>query len=70
MQRYRKAVPERNQQVEAHRGFTASMDPVDVALWTNMCENWENDVFPKTAENPYHVKSKSMHFIAFSFATN
>jgi len=47
MQKYCKAVPEKNRQVEAHRGFTAAIDPVDIALWTTMCETWESDVFPK-----------------------
>jgi len=61
MQRYQKAVPERNKQIEAHRGFTASLDPDDVVRWTAMCERWEEDRFPKTSENPYHVKSKSLY---------
>jgi hypothetical protein len=38
MRRYRMAVPERNRQVEAHRGFTASLDDSDVAEWMKMCE--------------------------------
>ena len=60
MRRYRKALPERNRQTEAHRGFTASLDPDDVAKWTEMCENWEEAVYPKKkVENPYHVKSVS-----------
>lgn len=60
MRRYRKALPERNRQTEAHREFTASLDPDDVAKWTEMCENWEEAVYPKKeVENPYHVKSVS-----------
>ncbi|KDR65173.1 hypothetical protein GALMADRAFT_82182, partial [Galerina marginata CBS 339.88] len=60
MRRYRAAVPERNKQIEAHRGFTASLDSDDVAKWTMMCEDWESDVFPKTVANPYHVKGKNI----------
>ena len=57
MRRYQKAVPERNKQAEAHRGFTESMDAKDVASWTAMCEAWEADVFPKTVKNPYHIET-------------
>ena len=59
MRRYQKAIPERNKQVEAHQGFTASIDPQDVATWKKMCRKWEADVFPKSVPNPYHVESSS-----------
>lgn len=54
------AVPERNRQVEAHRGFTASLDDSDVAEWMKMCEEWEKAEYPrKEVENPYHIKGTS-----------
>ncbi|KDR70916.1 hypothetical protein GALMADRAFT_75522, partial [Galerina marginata CBS 339.88] len=39
-----------------YTSFTASLKPEDVARWSKMCEDWEKDVFPKSAENPYHVQ--------------
>ena len=57
MRKYQKAVPERNRQVEAHRGFTESIDPADITKWTKMCEKWEEAKFPKDkVESPYHVE--------------
>ena len=61
MNRYRKAVPERNKQVEAHRGFTASINPDDIKQWTGMCERWEAAEFPKNnVDNPYHIESTGL----------
>ncbi|PPQ88150.1 hypothetical protein CVT26_012882, partial [Gymnopilus dilepis] len=60
MKRYQKAVPERNKQTNAHDGFTASLNPVDVAKWEKMCETWEADVFPKSVANPYHIASSNL----------
>ncbi|KDR67155.1 hypothetical protein GALMADRAFT_80104 [Galerina marginata CBS 339.88] len=56
MRRYQKALPERNKQVEAHNGFTSSLNPDDVAEWTKMCEDWDRDEFPRSVENPYYVE--------------
>ena len=61
MKRYKKAVPERNKQSNAHDGFTASLNPTDVAKWESMCETWEADIFPKSVENPYHVATASKY---------
>ncbi|PPQ82081.1 hypothetical protein CVT26_003681 [Gymnopilus dilepis] len=56
MRKYQRAVPERNRQTEAHRGFTESIDSADVAKWTQMCERWERAEFPRDkVESPYHV---------------
>ncbi|PPQ73936.1 hypothetical protein CVT26_006557 [Gymnopilus dilepis] len=56
MRKYQKAVPERNRQTEAHRGFTESISPADVAKWTQMVEQWEQAVYPRDKlDNPYHV---------------
>ncbi|PPR05742.1 hypothetical protein CVT26_008495 [Gymnopilus dilepis] len=56
MRRYQKALPERNRQAEAHRGFSESINPSDVAQWTKLCEDWENAAFPREKfESPYHV---------------
>lgn len=65
MKRYQKALPERNKQAEAHRGFTASLNPSDVAEWTQLCEEWESDVFPKDAKNPYYVEGKSKTYYVY-----
>ncbi|PPR02922.1 hypothetical protein CVT26_009777 [Gymnopilus dilepis] len=59
--RYRKAVPERNRQTEAHRGFTASLDAKDVDVWTKMCEEWEAAPFPRAdIASPYHVEGANL----------
>ncbi|KDR66325.1 hypothetical protein GALMADRAFT_1156932 [Galerina marginata CBS 339.88] len=60
MRRYKKALPERNRQVEAHCGFTASLDAADVEKWTAMCDAWESDSFPKSVPNPYEVKDSNI----------
>ena len=61
--RYRKAVPERNRQTEAHRGFTASLDAKDVDVWTKMCEEWEAAPFLRAdIASPYHVEGASKFF--------
>ncbi|PPR05757.1 hypothetical protein CVT26_008661 [Gymnopilus dilepis] len=60
MRRYQKALPERNKQKEAHRGFTAPLDAKDVSAWKTMCEKWEADTFLKSVKNPYHVESSNI----------
>jgi hypothetical protein len=58
MRRYKAAVPQRNQQIEAHRGFTESLSPQHVATWTDAVEEWENDEsHPKKVPSPYEIKS-------------
>ncbi|KAG6905239.1 hypothetical protein DXG01_004049 [Tephrocybe rancida] len=43
MRKYKGAVKLRNLQVEAHRGFTASMPLEKVNRWRETCEAWEAD---------------------------
>ncbi|PBK71032.1 hypothetical protein ARMSODRAFT_987945 [Armillaria solidipes] len=55
IQKYKAAIWERNVQVEGHRGLSTNL-PVDlVAQWDLLCVEWENDTFPKSVENPFHV---------------
>lgn len=64
--RYRAAVAERNIQVEAHRGLTASLTPQQEERWEQVCRDWEEAPFPKTdVKNPFHVESLGKHYICF-----
>lgn len=57
MARYKKAVAERNTQVEGHRGLTDSLDKSKVAEWESICTKWEEAPFPKTGvKNPYALE--------------
>ncbi|PPQ82214.1 hypothetical protein CVT26_009204 [Gymnopilus dilepis] len=60
MRRYQKAVPERNRQTEAHRGFTASLKPRDVKRWEEMCELWDSSPFPRTLDSPYCIEGANI----------
>ncbi|SJK99852.1 uncharacterized protein ARMOST_03163 [Armillaria ostoyae] len=53
--KYKVAIKEHNVQVEEHRGLSANLLAHLVAQWDSLCEVWEDDMFPKTAENPFHV---------------
>ena len=64
MRRYTSAIADRNLQVEAHRGLTSSLPPDLLQKWEQMCLEWDNDTWPKTAENPYEVEGISEFFIA------
>lgn len=59
IRRYRAAVADRNKQLEAHRGLTASLKatPGLAESWDRMCEAWDADCFPKQLPNPFHVPS-------------
>jgi hypothetical protein len=59
MRRYKAAIRERNIQVEAHRGFTATLSEELVSEWERMCVVWEKDSFPKQAPNPYRMEGIS-----------
>lgn len=59
MKKYRRALVERNIQVEAHRGLTSSLSSELVTKWEAMCVDWENDGFPRTKKNPYQSTSSS-----------
>ena len=67
MSRYRAALAERNQQVEAHRGLTNSLDPALVAKWESMCVAWEEEDYPKTGKNLYKAV-EVCEFVAGQFA--
>ena len=69
MRRYKKAIPERNKQTEAHRGFTASLQPQDVQAWEKMCEEWDAAVFPRQMESPYAIEAASKWRVLFSSAS-
>ncbi|PBK59996.1 hypothetical protein ARMSODRAFT_1027004 [Armillaria solidipes] len=53
--KYKAAVEECNMQVKGHRGLSANLPAHLVAQWDSLCEVWEDDTFPKTVENPFHV---------------
>ena len=61
LRKYKAAVADRNIQAEGHRGLTESLDPDLVERWEKMCVDWEEDNFPKTKKNPYHVDSIGTH---------
>ncbi|KJA13561.1 hypothetical protein HYPSUDRAFT_151472 [Hypholoma sublateritium FD-334 SS-4] len=44
-----------NKQLEAHRGFSASLPSGLVCSWDVMCSAWDADGFPKVAPNPFKV---------------
>ncbi|KAF9030058.1 hypothetical protein BJ165DRAFT_1359078 [Panaeolus papilionaceus] len=56
LRRYRAAVADRNLQVEAHKGLTASLSPGVVDKWESMCCVWESDTYLKDVPNPYMVE--------------
>ncbi|KAH9476140.1 hypothetical protein JR316_0011711 [Psilocybe cubensis] len=61
LKRYRRAVADRNAQVEGHRGLTESVkkeNPQLIDVWEKMCIEWELDKFPKDKKkNPYYMPS-------------
>ena len=65
--KYRAAVADRNVQAEGHHGLTDSLDPDLVKIWERMCIDWEEDDFPKTKTNPYHINDTGM-LICYLFA--
>ncbi|PPQ76849.1 hypothetical protein CVT24_010586 [Panaeolus cyanescens] len=58
LRRYRAALADRNQQTEAHKGLTSSINPVTVEKWESSCKAWDSDQYPKTVENPYKVDTE------------
>ncbi|PPQ89812.1 hypothetical protein CVT25_007401 [Psilocybe cyanescens] len=60
LRRYKTTVAERNIQTEGHRGLSHSLDVELVEKWEQMCMDWESDVFPKKAKNPYHLPDNSL----------
>jgi hypothetical protein len=57
--KFKKAIAHRNQQVEAHRGFTMSL-PVDLTTtWEALCLIWDAEPYPKNnVINPFEVTSE------------
>jgi Kyakuja-Dileera-Zisupton transposase len=53
--RYKRAVADRNIQVEGHRGLTSSLDQELVAKWELLCVEWEMDSYPKKKTSPYKM---------------
>ncbi|KAF8201853.1 hypothetical protein BJ912DRAFT_1054145 [Pholiota molesta] len=60
IRRYKSAIMERNKQVEAHRGFTASLPEDLVTEWELLCAAWDLDSVPKSQPNPYSVEGSEM----------
>ncbi|SJL17227.1 uncharacterized protein ARMOST_20773 [Armillaria ostoyae] len=56
--RYKAAIKEQNVQVEGHHGLSSNLPHDLVAKWDATCVQWENDGFPKGAENPFHVEGE------------
>jgi hypothetical protein len=60
MSKFKKAIVYRNQQCEAHRGFTESMPPQLVNEWEELCVAFETVSVPKNmVVNPYTVEHES-----------
>jgi hypothetical protein len=57
MGKYKAAIQDRNIQVEAHRGLTATIPLELVMEWETMCHKWDADSFPKKARSPYQHDS-------------
>lgn len=55
LRKYQAAVSDRNQQQEAHRGFSDSLPRDTLASWELMCSAWDTDGFPKSLPNPFHT---------------
>lgn len=50
------AIVERNKHIEAHRVFTATLDPALVSEWEKIADDWDRDFqYPKRALNPFEV---------------
>ncbi|KAJ3503690.1 hypothetical protein NLJ89_g8322 [Agrocybe chaxingu] len=54
--RFGRAVRDRNIQVEGHRGLTTSITADLVVKWEAICKKWEEEPYPKSSRNPYHIK--------------
>ncbi|KAK0485564.1 hypothetical protein EDD18DRAFT_1311691 [Armillaria luteobubalina] len=54
------AIMERNQQEEAHQGFTRSLLPYMVSEWDDLCVAWEANKVPKMVLNPFCVQSDAL----------
>ncbi|PPQ89279.1 hypothetical protein CVT25_001362 [Psilocybe cyanescens] len=46
--------------MEGHRGLLRSLDVELVEKWEKMCTDWESNLFPKKAKNPYHLPDNSL----------
>jgi len=68
MRKYKRAIADRNIQVEAHRGLTEATGKEVTDEWEAMCVLWEKTPYPKykTVEDPYEVKNTGEYFIVVS----
>ncbi|PPQ86897.1 hypothetical protein CVT25_012538 [Psilocybe cyanescens] len=60
LQRYKRAVAERNIQTKGHRGLSNSLQDDLLKKRDDMCLAWENDGFPKKKKNPYYMKDNGL----------
>lgn len=61
--KWKRAITERNLEVEAHRGFTESVAADVVQKWEALCVAWADAPFPKPAHvvNPFEIKSSGVY---------
>ncbi|KAG6835804.1 hypothetical protein H0H93_014501 [Arthromyces matolae] len=59
--KFREAVKLRNNQVEAHEGFSATISKERLEEWEAMCLAWDRERYPKNkSRNPFHVENSSI----------
>lgn len=64
LRKYQAAISDRNQQREAHQGFSRSLPADTLEIWERMCSAWDADGFPKSLPNPFKTTDPS------TFCTN
>ncbi len=60
--KYKAAIKEQNVQVEGHCGLSANLPADLVETWDKLCVQWENDRFPKSMENLFHVDGECEYY--------
>ncbi|KAK0215317.1 hypothetical protein EDD85DRAFT_962689 [Armillaria nabsnona] len=55
---YKAAIEECNVQVEGHCGLSVNLPPDLVSKWDSTCIDWEDNRFPKSAKNLFHVEGE------------
>ncbi|SJL06736.1 uncharacterized protein ARMOST_10078 [Armillaria ostoyae] len=58
--KYKAVIKERNVQVKGHHGLSVNLLADLVEMWDKLCVQWENDRFPKSMENLFHVDGEFM----------
>lgn len=57
--RYKEAMKERNRQEMAHASFSANLPVEEIAIWEEICCEWEDAPYPKNnVFNPYQVEEE------------